>query len=218
MLKDRSFDEYAKSVWQQFSHFSYHERQAFTGQVLAGVSGITARVAQWLVNSQEEHRRQGRTGPIAPRMWVIARDLGCHVRSIVRAFRTLKLLGAIVLRKRWRAAPGMYWRCASWVTVFVQPERAKARRELAMNEAQILEQLRERMRQPIPGFTEELAQRRELEKRGARGLPPRSSLSKALEARGLHVPMSDISVGPKTSSLYSDTLLPPDVEKPPDGG
>ena len=41
---------------------TYHDRQAFTGAMLRGVSGITARVAQYLADMQDEHRRQGRRG------------------------------------------------------------------------------------------------------------------------------------------------------------
>ena len=89
---------------------------------------------------------------------------------------------------------------------------------MAMSEAQLLAQLKERMKEPVLEFTQEIALMRQLAKERFKALPPRSPLSKAVEGRGLHGPMSSKAARSEISILDSDMFLPSEAKKPPDGG
>jgi DNA-binding transcriptional MocR family regulator len=186
-------------------HFNFFEWQSFNEATLKGCSGITVRLAHELWRGYREHLRQGRRGPYAPRQDVLARLLGCCVRSIGRAYAKLRAIGAIITHERWRPWRDTMRQLSNAVVVLFSPDKAKERREMAMTEAQQLALLKARAGEPVPliGAPQSELMLPVFHK----GLPAPTKLSKELVEQGLHRQKSDKSDGPETRILYSESLL-----------
>lgn len=70
------------------------------------------RVARLLVAQSEEARKRGREW-IMPRQATIAAEIGCSVRTVIRAMKKLVESGLFQLQVRYRRARDRFWRMSN---------------------------------------------------------------------------------------------------------
>jgi DNA-binding transcriptional MocR family regulator len=158
----------------------YADVQAIECVELHRLSGFGTRLYHYLKNAVEESARQGRGRSICPRYRVIADDLGCCVRTVVRGMAELVKRGLVVTQRRWRhVTKDKMLQISNRIWVITTSGAAAVRRQLFQRRA---ERLRDDTAQ-LEALKDRLMSKWEKEKQG--GKPARSDLSKQLEAQGL---------------------------------